>query len=133
MFHGVVPIVYFFVIIILFDLSLGFGCTINRMTPYRTYVCFEKMPRFCGVTYYVNQKLIWSLPNFRSNGLIKLIFKKNLSYIIINILPNFIKIGQELFEIIDNKTHTHTQTDRQTDTQTIMKIIPVQNQRFWDK
>ena len=91
------------------------------------------MPRFCGVTYYVNQKLIWSLPNFRSNGLIKLIFKKNLSYIIINILPNFIKIGQELFEIIDNKTHTHTQTDRQTDTQTIMKIIPVQNQRFWDK
>ena len=26
------------------------------------------------------------------------------------ILPNFIKIGQELFEIIDKNTHTHTHT-----------------------
>ena len=35
-------------------------------------------------------------------------------------LPTFIKIGPELFEIIDIKTYTHThrQTDRQTDTQT---------------
>ena len=33
------------------------------------------------------------------------------------ILPNFIKIGQELFEIIDIKTHRHThrQTDRHND------------------
>ena len=32
-------------------------------------------------------------------------------------MPNFIKIGRELFEIIDIKTHTHTdtQTDRHTD------------------
>ena len=45
------------------------------------------------------------------------------------ILPNFIKIGQELFEIIDIKTDR--QTDKQTDTNTRMKIIPVQNQRFW--
>ena len=29
-------------------------------------------------------------------------------------MPNFIKIGRELFEIIDIKTHTHTHTDRQT-------------------
>ena len=30
------------------------------------------------------------------------------------ILPSFIKIGQELFEIIDRQTHTHTHTDRHT-------------------
>ena len=36
------------------------------------------------------------------------------------ILPSFIKIGRELFELIDIKTHTHTDrhTHRQTDTQT---------------
>ena len=43
------------------------------------------------------------------------------------ILPSFIKIGQELFEIIEVKIHTHTHTD----TMTPMKIIPVQKQSFW--
>ena len=45
------------------------------------------------------------------------------------ILPSFIKIGQELFEIIEVNVHTHT--DTQTDTYTPMKIIPVQKQSFW--
>ena len=47
------------------------------------------------------------------------------------ILLNFIKIGQELFEIIG--VNIHRQTDTHTDTYTRMKIIPVQNQRFWAK
>ena len=34
------------------------------------------------------------------------------------ILPSFIQIGQELFEIIDQHTQTDTQTDRHTDTHT---------------
>ena len=45
------------------------------------------------------------------------------------ILPSFIKIGQELFEIIEVNTQTHTH--RHTDTYTRMKIIPVQKQSFW--
>ena len=45
------------------------------------------------------------------------------------IMPNFIKIGWELFEIIDIKTHGHT--DTQTDTYTRVKRIPVQKQSFW--
>ena len=32
-----------------------------------------------------------------------------------NILPSFIKISQQLFEIMDIQTHTHRQTDKQTD------------------
>ena len=49
------------------------------------------------------------------------------------ILPNFIKIGQELFEIIDIKIYRHTDrhTHRHTDTYTRMKMIPVQKQSFW--
>ena len=49
-------------------------------------------------------------------------------------MPNFIKIGRELFEIIDIKTHTQTDThtDTQTDTYTPMKIIPVQKTKFLD-
>ena len=49
------------------------------------------------------------------------------------ILPSFIKIGLEHFEINHIKTHRHTdtQTDTQTDTYTLMKIIPVQKQSFW--
>ena len=49
------------------------------------------------------------------------------------ILPSFIEIGQELFEIIEEKTHPHTHphTNTQTDTYTRMKIIPVQKQSFW--
>ena len=65
--------------------------------------------------------------NSSSKGICILLF-----YII---LPNLIKIGRELFELIDIKTHRQTdrQTDRHThtDTYTRMKIIPVQNQRFW--
>ena len=41
------------------------------------------------------------------------------------IMPNFIKIGRELFEIIDIKTHT--QTDRHTDTQTDRHIHADEN------
>ena len=41
--------------------------------------------------------------------------------------PNFIEIGQELFEKIDSYTQTHSLTD----TYTPMKIIPVQKQSFW--
>ena len=70
---GVIRIVYVFVITIFSGLSIRLGCTINILTLNRTYVSIEKMPRFCGVTYYI----------------------------------------------------THT------DTYTRMKIIPVQNQRFW--
>ena len=53
------------------------------------------------------------VPNFRSNGPIKLIFNSNLPFIIIS-HPGFIEIDQELFELIDIKTHR--QTNRQTDT-----------------
>ena len=46
------------------------------------------------------------------------------------ILPSFIKIGQELFEINSIK-RTDTHTDTHTDTYTRMKIIPDQKQSFW--
>ena len=69
------------------------------------------------------------VPNFRLNGPLELIFDRNLSFITIIILPSFIEIGQELFEIIEVKTHRQTHT--QTDTYTRMKIIPVQKQSFW--
>ena len=53
----------------------------------------------------------------------------------LKVIPNkdyqFNKIGQELFELIDIKTYTHT--DRHTDTYTRVKIIPVQKQSFWDR
>ena len=48
-------------------------------------------------------------------------------------MPNFIKIGQKLFEIIDIKTHTqtHRQTDdTQTATYTPMKINLSKNKVF---
>ena len=49
-----------------------------------------------------------------------------------SILPNFIKIGQKLFEIIELHTQRdrHTDTHTHRDTYTPMKIIPVKNKVF---
>ena len=50
-------LVYINDITIFNGLSLGLDCTINRLTPNQTQVSVEKMPRFCVVEYYTNQKL----------------------------------------------------------------------------
>ena len=109
--HGDSPIVYFYCQHTLWWSVSWLGMYINRLTPNQTQVSVEKMPIFCEVTYHIYQKLKWSL-NYVLSGRLCLSSKRTCLLSLYIILPSFINIGQELFDIIEIKTHpyTHRQT-----------------------
>ena len=74
-----------------------------------------------------SQKPKWSLTSFLMGRLCSFLKGTEILPLYI-ILPSFIKIFSRSFW--DN-WGKHLQTDRHTDTYMRMKLIPVQNQRFW--
>ena len=87
----------------------------NKQTDALSNLCFywESAKIFWGHILY--QSKTQMVPNFRSNGPIKLIFEMNLSYSIIKHPHKFHQNRSRTFESIDIKM-ADTQTDRQTHT-----------------